>query len=94
MNAKKKQSGLCFSWFGQLRRGLHVVNNVCSVLEELHIKTEPDFELAFFDAPVDFISISDHNQNQVAGLTSPPINKEATAALMKKAGFRPIRHAS
>lgn len=69
------------SWFGQHRRGLHVVNNVRSVLEELHIKTEPDFELAFFDAPVDFISISDHNQNQVAGLTSPPINKEATGRI-------------
>jgi CBS domain-containing protein len=65
------------SWFGQHRRGLHVVNNVRSALEELNIKTEPDFELAFFDGPVEFISISGQNQKQAAGLTSPPINKEA-----------------
>ncbi|MCX6893917.1 MAG: hypothetical protein NTZ16_00060 [Verrucomicrobia bacterium] len=63
------------SWFGQHRRGLHVVNNVRSALDELHIKTEPDFELAFFDGPVDFISISDQNQKQVAGLTSSRVNK-------------------
>ncbi|MGA9453216.1 MAG: CBS domain-containing protein [Verrucomicrobiia bacterium] len=75
---QKETVRVLLSWFGQHRRGLHVVNNVRSALEELHIKTEPDFELAFFDGPVDFLSISGQNQKQVAGLTSSRINKGAS----------------
>ena len=74
---RQKETVRIFAFGRQHRRGLHVVSNVRSALEELHIKTEPDLNWLFL-WPVDFLSISGQNQKQVAGLTSSRINKGAS----------------
>ena len=63
------------SWFDQHRRGQHIVSKVRMALEQIQIKTEPDFELAFFDGPVEFQSLSESNQRPVAEPASSKANK-------------------
>ncbi len=58
------------SWFDQHRRGQHVLNNIRFALEQVRLKTEPDFELAFFDGPVEFTSILQQQQKDGMALAS------------------------
>lgn len=43
------------SWFGAQRRRYSAVENIRRSLDQLGIKTDPDFELAYIDAPIRFI---------------------------------------
>jgi hypothetical protein len=45
-------------WFGAQRRGYYVVQNIRNLLRPLHIRTEPDFESAYIDGLIEFVSDS------------------------------------
>ena len=62
-------------WFDQHRRGQHVVNYIRLVLESARLKTDPDFELAFFDGPVEFQPLSEPDPKQAAGTAVPLAEK-------------------
>ncbi len=43
------------SWFGAQRRRYSAVENIRRSLDQLGIKTDPDFELTYIDAPIRFV---------------------------------------
>lgn len=75
------------SWFNQRRRGQHVANNIRQVLDSVRLKTEPDFELAFFDGPVEFLPALGANGQAVAGSSNSSLAaSESTAATRSEEG--------
>lgn len=45
-------------WFGAERRGYNIVRNIRSGLERARLRTVPDFEYAYFDGYMSFVSAS------------------------------------
>ena len=46
------------SWFGAERRGYNIVRNIRRSLEHAGLRTVPDFEYAYFDGSMSFVSAS------------------------------------
>lgn len=77
------------SWFDQHRRGQHVVNNIRAVLDFVLLKTDPDFELAFFDGPVEFLPALTSNQKQTTGAASSAQANKISAVRVNEGGKLP-----
>lgn len=43
-------------WFGAQRRGDYIVKNIREAMAQLNIRTEPDFEFAYIDSSINFLS--------------------------------------
>jgi CBS domain-containing protein len=50
-------------WFGASRRGLYIVRDIRKTLKKLGLQTVPDFEVAYIDSPVKFVSASPTDTN-------------------------------
>ena len=57
------------TWFGKARRGYRAVANIRQRLEAAELETDPDFEFAFIDGPINFIR---------AGSKQVPVNLQET----------------
>lgn len=55
------------SWFNQKRRGYVVVSAIRQALAEAKLSTEPDFEGAYIDSFVQFVSVNDSSKDTVEG---------------------------
>ncbi len=75
-------------WFGAQRRGFYVVQNIRGALDNLRIRTDPDFESAYIDALISFVRANAEAATDSVRLPEPPSTTEsqthiAPAALIK-----------
>jgi CBS domain-containing protein len=62
------------SWFGAQRRGFYVIQNIQEALAQEGLTTNPDFEGAYFDGPIEFELVK-----QVDKQDAPPEQVHAAA---------------
>ena len=78
------------SWFGAQRRGYWIVASIREALDQNKLRTDPDFESEYIDAPISFVLVEPTSQpelqtasvEQVAGASAL---STATAALAQSA---------
>jgi CBS domain-containing protein len=60
-------------WFQAQRRGFYIVRDIKSALNELHLKTEPNFEWVWIDSSIEFVKAEPAND---ALATETPVLEE------------------
>jgi CBS domain-containing protein len=66
-------------WFGAQRRGFYIVNNIRQALAALDLRTVPDFEGAFIDSEVRFISVDDIEAEAAEAIATAQGSSSASA---------------
>jgi predicted transcriptional regulator len=54
------------SWFDAQRRGFSIVSRIQAILDQAHLRTEPDFQSAYIDSEIAFKSAAKHTELEQA----------------------------
>jgi CBS domain-containing protein len=81
------------SWFDSERRGYWVVHEVRKALRKVRVKTVPDFEEAWIDAPITFLAKPKKEKGSPAGESEPVPETTAESLETENEAPIPAKHA-